>query len=119
MRGFFYFARGASSKFYPKFKICDADAERALHRRRFRCRISNFTLHLLPSIHRFRVLKVKFQNLIAESTACGIYAVISVSIRAGRGCDVTFLAGAAAAAPHCSARLQNPLQRYMGELRSR
>nr|DAP40973.1 MAG TPA: hypothetical protein [Inoviridae sp.] len=30
-------------------------------------------------MHRFRVLKVKFQNFIAESTACEIYAVFSVS----------------------------------------
>ena len=66
MRGFFYFARGASSKFYPKFKICYADAERALHRRRFCCRISNFTPHLLLSMHRFPVLKSKISKFYPQ-----------------------------------------------------
>lgn len=66
MRGFFYFARGSSSKFYPKFKICDADAEQALHRRRFRCGISNFTPHLLLSMHRFRVLKSKISKFYPQ-----------------------------------------------------
>ena len=36
-------------------------------------------------------------------------------------CEVAFLAGAASAEPHCSARpqtLPNPLQRHMDELRS-
>ena len=41
--GIFLFCAGLAIKiFYTKFKICDADAERALHRRRFRCRISKF-----------------------------------------------------------------------------
>ena len=37
-----------------------------MHRRRFRCRIPNFTPHLLLSIHRFRVLKSKISKFYPQ-----------------------------------------------------
>ena len=92
MRGFFYFARGASSKFYPKFKICDADAERALHRRRFHCGISNFTPHLLLSMHRFPVLKSKISKFYPRIHDLRILCRDFRFYRGGKGLSLRLIA---------------------------